>query len=570
MLSFTSSIKISELDPITSATDEDFIPIVISSSLTTYRVNRLDFLPAPLQYVSGSVYSSASFWASQSMFATQSLSSTQSIHATQSLFATQSIFASSASWASHSMTAASASWASQSGAAASASWASQSLTAVSASWASSSISSSYARSASWAPTPAPSDTVPIGTVITLAYYTPVPNNFLPCTGGVVLISTFQDLYNAISASSTAAFGYRCNSLGIPSTTDAYFKLPDFRGEFLRGWDNGRGLDLGRAFGTDQACQVQYHKHISPWNPYSLPYHIAGIFGEGPNLNNAGIFPQIITYGCANCFTNDGSSYNGAVTNTTGVMGTETRPVNIAVMHVIKYSNAANYVDLTGYTIAGDVIGNLTDTVVVGIQGIPVSAAAPTSGQVLEYIGSQWVPTDSAGGSTTGMVAAFATPNAPSGWLKCNGDLFFISAYPSLAAAIWVGPTLNLTADYGYKINALAQRDITGIYMKLPDLRGAFIRGFSSGSSSPYDPSRPWASNQAGTLGNHTHTVTYNQPTYYSTGMAGSPTTHNLTELSTATTVGTSNPVANSGVVGAGGAGTETVPVNVTLMYCIKT
>ena len=34
-----------------------------------------------------------------------------------------------------------------------------------------------------------------------------------------------------------------------------FALPDMRGEFVRGWDNGRGVDAGRAFGSWQKGSV---------------------------------------------------------------------------------------------------------------------------------------------------------------------------------------------------------------------------------------------------------------------------------------------------------------------------
>ena len=41
--------------------------------------------------------------------------------------------------------------------------------------------------------------------------------------------------------------------------------------------------------------------------------------------------------------------------------------------------------------AGDVTGNFANTIVGGIQGNPVSATAPTTGQVLKWSGSQWLP-----------------------------------------------------------------------------------------------------------------------------------------------------------------------------------
>ena len=37
-------------------------------------------------------------------------------------------------------------------------------------------------------------------------------------------------------------------------------LPDLRGEFVRGWDNGRGVDTGRALRSTQAQDIQPHTH----------------------------------------------------------------------------------------------------------------------------------------------------------------------------------------------------------------------------------------------------------------------------------------------------------------------
>jgi phage-related tail fiber protein len=34
-----------------------------------------------------------------------------------------------------------------------------------------------------------------------------------------------------------------------------FNLPDLRGEFIRGWDKGRGVDAGRTFGSWQKSSV---------------------------------------------------------------------------------------------------------------------------------------------------------------------------------------------------------------------------------------------------------------------------------------------------------------------------
>ncbi|WP_261832908.1 phage tail protein [Leminorella grimontii] len=37
-------------------------------------------------------------------------------------------------------------------------------------------------------------------------------------------------------------------------------LPDLRGEFIRGWDDGRGVDAGRNIGSFQSDALQVHNH----------------------------------------------------------------------------------------------------------------------------------------------------------------------------------------------------------------------------------------------------------------------------------------------------------------------
>lgn len=84
-------------------------------------------------------------------------------------------------------------------------------------------------------------------------------------------------------------------------------VPDLRGEFIRGWDNGRGVDPSRAIGTSQAQAIQSHNHS-----------ISVVIGTG---GTGGIFYQNATTGGAQS------------TGSTG--GTETRPRNVALMYCIK-------------------------------------------------------------------------------------------------------------------------------------------------------------------------------------------------------------------------------------------
>jgi hypothetical protein len=48
----------------------------------------------------------------------------------------------------------------------------------------------------------------------------------------------------------------------------YGKLPDLRGEFIRGIDLSRGIDSGRVFGSIQLDQFQDHKDIKITDPNS--------------------------------------------------------------------------------------------------------------------------------------------------------------------------------------------------------------------------------------------------------------------------------------------------------------
>jgi len=79
---------------------------------------------------------------------------------------------------------------------------------------------------------------PVGSILTMA--TPaVPAGYLECNGAAVSRTTYRTLFGLIGT---------YHGSGDGSTT---FNLPDLRGEFIRGWDNGRGVDGGRAIGSFQ-------------------------------------------------------------------------------------------------------------------------------------------------------------------------------------------------------------------------------------------------------------------------------------------------------------------------------
>jgi len=75
-----------------------------------------------------------------------------------------------------------------------------------------------------------------------------PAGWLIANGAMVSRETYAALFAAIGT----VFG-----AGDGATT---FKLPDLRGEFLRGLDGGRGVDVGRVLGSAQGSANLSHSH----------------------------------------------------------------------------------------------------------------------------------------------------------------------------------------------------------------------------------------------------------------------------------------------------------------------
>lgn len=95
--------------------------------------------------------------------------------------------------------------------------------------------------------------VPAGTVIYHAANTP-PTDFIKANGAAVSRTTYSDLFTAIGTT----FG-----VGDGSTT---FNVPDLRGEFPRGWDDSRGIDSGRGFGSFQDFNASYLRTVQVRDP----------------------------------------------------------------------------------------------------------------------------------------------------------------------------------------------------------------------------------------------------------------------------------------------------------------
>ena len=182
--------------------------------------------------------------------------------------------------------------------------------------------------------------VPTGSVFAMAVVS-VPTGYLECNGAAVSRTTYSALFAVIGT----AYG-----AGNGSST---FNLPDLRGEFIRGFDNGRGVDSGRSVATSQGGQNASHNHsISVSGTTSNPTPTltgdvrrisegflaqgttSGVFtktSDGTNNITGSSSPSSV-----GGFSMDAShDHTFSASGTSGSQGSEARPRNIAMMYIIK-------------------------------------------------------------------------------------------------------------------------------------------------------------------------------------------------------------------------------------------
>ena len=156
------------------------------------------------------------------------------------------------------------------------------------------------------------------------------------TGASVSRTTYAALFAVIGT----AYG---------SASGTTFNLPDLRGEFVRGFDNGKGTDSGRSIASSQTSQMQQHNHaVSASSSVSDPGH-AHTFssnnsdsGDGNTLNDRSNQSNTRTMTSSSNGTGISVSTSISQSNRGGTENTESattspenRPRNIAMMYVIK-------------------------------------------------------------------------------------------------------------------------------------------------------------------------------------------------------------------------------------------
>ncbi|MFX4251985.1 tail fiber protein [Aliarcobacter butzleri] len=161
--------------------------------------------------------------------------------------------------------------------------------------------------------------VPVSTVLPFAT-TNIPDSFLECNGAAISRTAYSKLFAAIGT----AFG-----AGDGSTT---FNIPDLRGEFIRGWDNGRGLDIGRTFGSKQTDEVKSHNHTGTAASAGAHTHTVTSVLSGTN-GPSGLSSSYTNFTTATTSSAGAHSHSLTINNTGGI---ETRPTNLALIYGIKY------------------------------------------------------------------------------------------------------------------------------------------------------------------------------------------------------------------------------------------
>jgi microcystin-dependent protein len=142
-----------------------------------------------------------------------------------------------------------------------------------------------------------------------------PPGFLKANGAVVARLAYSELFAAIGTTYGAGDGVNT------------FSLPDLRGEFLRGADDGRGVDSGRTIGSAQAATAigGYVHSDAASAGATAAITVYNQNADGPGAVMTG--PNAAYYMAAASASNGGSSYNGSFT---------VRPRNVALLACIKY------------------------------------------------------------------------------------------------------------------------------------------------------------------------------------------------------------------------------------------
>lgn len=340
---------------------------------------------------------------------------------------------------------------------------------------------------------------PVGAIV---YYpaSTIPFGWMECDGRSLDKNTYASLF--------AIVGYTYGGSGNT------FKLPDLRGEFVRGWDHGRGVDENRVLGSWQKGT------LNVTDPNYGSHNTAGIIGR---TNYAGgttgiVDKQFVSEVGQDYVTRD--TYPNAMlhwfngTNAPLELGTSgfsfgaTRPRNVALVPCIRafgglddpnqilaqnvINDVAGKVNKVGDIMTGfltlhaaptqdlhastkkyvdDAVANIDISTTAVLKsgstmtGFLTLSAAPTQNlhaSTKKYVDDKYEDLMANSGTPVGSILYYPSATIPFGWMQCDGRSLDKTAYSKLFDII------------GYTYGG------SGNTFKLPDLRGEFVRGWDNG------------------------------------------------------------------------------------------
>jgi microcystin-dependent protein len=162
--------------------------------------------------------------------------------------------------------------------------------------------------------------IPTGMIAPFAMSSP-PTGWLECNGATISRSTYATLFAAIGTTYGAGDG---------SST---FLLPDLRATFIRGFDNSRGIDTGRTFGSFQDQGIP-----------AMKGDIADAHGQSRTQTNAvsgftNVFEGVGTSSWRTSIESSSGQYAEVRFDSTRIVPDAphggVRPRNLALMYMIK-------------------------------------------------------------------------------------------------------------------------------------------------------------------------------------------------------------------------------------------
>ena len=161
--------------------------------------------------------------------------------------------------------------------------------------------------------------LPPGTVLWFAATSP-PAGYLECDGASISRTAYAALFSAIDTTFGQGDG------------ESTFAIPDLRGEFIRGVDNGRGADSGRTFGAAQGFALENITGTMTMRQLSatgrIVYQSSGVFENAYTTETL----TTLAYGSSEYPMTEVSFDASNVASTAD----ETRPRNVALLPCIKY------------------------------------------------------------------------------------------------------------------------------------------------------------------------------------------------------------------------------------------